>query len=146
MQLLFLHWGLHGWGVFALAAMAMAYFAYRHNLPLALRSALYPLIGKRINGPIGYTVDALGIVATVFGIGADMGFGVLHLKAGLAHLFNIPHSNLVQIMLVVAMMGHRRAHHRHRSMIPGWNTRMFEQVRQPWHYGACLPNTVATSQ
>ncbi len=105
MQLLFLHWGLHGWGVFALAAMAMAYFAYRHNLPLALRSALYPLIGKRINGPIGYTVDALGIVATVFGIGADMGFGVLHLNAGLAHLFNIPHSNLVQIILVVSMMG-----------------------------------------
>ena len=105
MQLLFLHWGLHGWGVFALAAMAMAYFAYRHNLPLALRSALYPLIGKRINGPIGYTVDALGIVATVFGIGADMGFGVLHLNAGLSHLFNIPHSNLVQIILVVAMMG-----------------------------------------
>lgn len=105
MQLLFLHWGLHGWGVFALAAMAMAYFAYRHNLPLALRSALYPLIGKRINGPIGYTVDALGIVATVFGIGADMGFGVLHLNAGLSHLFNIPHSNLVQIILVVSMMG-----------------------------------------
>jgi choline/glycine/proline betaine transport protein len=87
------------------AAMAMAYFAYRHNLPLALRSALYPLIGKRINGPIGYTVDALGIVATVFGIGADMGFGVLHLNAGLSHLFNIPHSNLVQIILVVSMMG-----------------------------------------
>lgn len=77
MELLFLHWGLHGWGVFALVAMALAYFAYRHNLPLALRSALYPLIGKRINGPIGYTVDCFGIIATVFGLGADMGFGVL---------------------------------------------------------------------
>lgn len=50
MQILFLHWGLHGWGVFAFVGMALAYFAYRHNLPLALRSALYPLIGKRING------------------------------------------------------------------------------------------------
>ncbi|WP_047948536.1 BCCT family transporter, partial [Pseudomonas aeruginosa] len=79
MELLFLHWGLHGWGVFALVAMALAYFAYRHNLPLALRSALYPLIGKRINGPIGYTVDCFGIIATVFGLGADMGFGVLQL-------------------------------------------------------------------
>ncbi len=105
MQLLFLHWGLHGWGVFALAAMAMAYFAYRHNLPLALRSALYPLIGNRINGPIGYTVDALGIVATVFGLGADMGFGVLHLNAGLAHLFDVPHAHWVQVTLVVVMMG-----------------------------------------
>ncbi len=105
MQLLFLHWGLHGWGVFALAAMALAYFAYRHNLPLALRSALYPLIGKRINGPIGYTVDALGIVATVFGIGADMGFGVLHLNAGLNVLLPIPHAPWVQVALIVLMMG-----------------------------------------
>ncbi|MEB1260079.1 choline BCCT transporter BetT [Xanthomonas campestris pv. campestris] len=105
MQLLFLHWGLHGWGMFALAAMALAYFAFRHNLPLALRSGLYPLIGKRINGPIGYTVDALGIVATVFGLGADMGFGVLHLNAGLATLFNVPHTHWVQVALIVAMMG-----------------------------------------
>ena len=105
MQLLFLHWGLHGWGVFALAAMALAYFAYRHNLPLALRSALYPLIGKRINGPIGYTVDALGIVATVFGLGADMGFGVLHLNAGLNTLFTVPHAAWVQVGLIVLMMG-----------------------------------------
>lgn len=105
MQLLFLHWGLHGWGVFALVAMGLAYFAYRHNLPLALRSALYPLIGKRINGPIGYSVDAFAIIATIFGLGADMGFGVLHLNAGLSYLFDIPHSNWVQIILIALMMG-----------------------------------------
>ena len=47
--------------------MALAYFAYRHNLPLALRSAFYPLIGDRINGPIGHAVDIFGIVGTMFG-------------------------------------------------------------------------------
>ncbi|HGM8391969.1 TPA: choline BCCT transporter BetT [Pseudomonas aeruginosa] len=105
MELLFLHWGLHGWGVFALVAMALAYFAYRHNLPLALRSALYPLIGKRINGPIGYTVDCFGIIATVFGLGADMGFGVLQLNSGLDYLYAIPHTHPVQMALIVLMMG-----------------------------------------
>ncbi|HHM7127290.1 TPA: choline BCCT transporter BetT, partial [Pseudomonas aeruginosa] len=105
MELLFLHWGLHGWGVFALVAMALAYFAYRHNLPLALRSALYPLIGKRINGPIGYTVDCFGIIATVFGLGADMGFGVLQLNSGLDYLYAIPHTQPVQMALIVLMMG-----------------------------------------
>ncbi|TWI54280.1 choline/glycine/proline betaine transport protein [Pseudomonas duriflava] len=105
MQLLFLHWGLHGWGVFALVAMALAYFAYRHNLPLALRSALYPLIGKRINGPIGHAVDCFGIIATVFGLGADMGFGVLQLNSGLDYLFGIPHTQWVQALLIVVMMG-----------------------------------------
>ncbi|MCO7503864.1 choline transporter BetT [Pseudomonas sp. VE 267-6A] len=105
MQLLFLHWGLHGWGVFAFVGMALAYFAYRHNLPLALRSALYPLIGKRINGPIGYAVDGFGIIATVFGLGADMGFGVLHLNSGLDYLFGIPHTQWVQVILISLMMG-----------------------------------------
>ncbi|PBV80009.1 choline transporter [Pseudomonas aeruginosa] len=105
MELLILHWGLHGWGVFALVAMALAYFAYRHNLPLALRSALYPLIGKRINGPIGYTVDCFGIIATVFGLGADMGFGVLQLNSGLDYLYAIPHTHAVQMVLIVLMMG-----------------------------------------
>lgn len=105
MELLFLHWGLHGWGVFALVAMALAYFAYRHNLPLALRSALYPLIGKRINGPIGYTVDCFGIIATAFGLGADMGFGVLQLNSGLDYLYAIPHTHPVQMALIVLMMG-----------------------------------------
>ncbi len=105
MELLFLHWGLHGWGVFALVAMALAYFAYRHNLPLALRSALYPLIGKRINGPIGCTVDCFGIIATVFGLGADMGFGVLQLNSGLDYLYAIPHTHAVQMVLIVLMMG-----------------------------------------
>ncbi len=108
MQILFLHWGLHGWGVFAFVGMALAYFAYRHNLPLALRSALYPLyplIGKRINGTIGYAVDGFGIIATVFGLGADMGFGVLHLNSGLDYLFGIPHTQWVQVGLIVLMMG-----------------------------------------
>lgn len=105
MELLFLHWGLHGWGVFAFVGMALAYFAYRHNLPLALRSALYPLIGKRINGPIGYAVDGFGIIATVFGLGADMGFGVLHLNSGLDYLFGIAHTQWVQVVLITLMMG-----------------------------------------
>lgn len=105
MQLVFLHWGLHGWGVFAFVGMALAYFAYRHNLPLALRSALYPLIGKRINGPIGYAVDGFAIIATVFGLGADMGFGVLHLNAGLDYLFGVAHTHWVQLILITLMMG-----------------------------------------
>ncbi|RMT48054.1 BCCT family transporter [Pseudomonas amygdali pv. myricae] len=105
MQLLFLHWGLHGWGVFAFVGMALAYFAYRHNLPLALRSALYPLIGKRINGPIGYAVDGFGIIATIFGLGADMGFGVLNLNSGLDYLFGVAHTHWIQVGLITLMMG-----------------------------------------
>ena len=48
MMLTNLHWGLHAWSIYAIVAMILAYFSYRHGLPLTLRSALYPLIGDRI--------------------------------------------------------------------------------------------------
>lgn len=31
LQLTFLHWGLHGWAIYALVGLSVAYFAYRHN-------------------------------------------------------------------------------------------------------------------
>jgi len=46
MQLTFFHWGLHAWATYAIVAVILAYFAYRHDLPLTLRSALYPLIAS----------------------------------------------------------------------------------------------------
>ena len=52
MELTFLHWGLSGWGVYTLVGMSLAFFSYRHGLPLTIRSALYPIFGKRIHGPL----------------------------------------------------------------------------------------------
>lgn len=36
--------GMYGWAIYALVGLAVAYFASRHNQPLALRSAFYPLV------------------------------------------------------------------------------------------------------
>ena len=68
MKITFFHWGLHAWAIYAIVAMILAYFAYRHGLPLTLRSALYPLIGERIYGPIGHAVDIFAIIGTVLGV------------------------------------------------------------------------------
>ncbi|MDF5394243.1 BCCT family transporter, partial [Vibrio parahaemolyticus] len=66
MKLTFFHWGLHPWSVFIIVALALAYFSYRKDLPFTLRSILYPLIGDRIYGPIGHTVDILTVAVTAF--------------------------------------------------------------------------------
>ena len=68
MQIAFFHWGFHIWGIYGLVGLVLAYFAFRHGLPLSMRSALYPLIGERIHGPIGHTVDVIAILGTLFGI------------------------------------------------------------------------------
>ena len=59
MVLTFFHWGLHAWAIYIVVGLALAYFAFRRGLPLTIRSALFPLIGKRIYGPIGHAVDIL---------------------------------------------------------------------------------------
>ena len=101
MVLTFFHWGFHAWAIYAIVAMILAYFSYRHNLPLTLRSALYPMIGERIHGPIGHAVDIFAIVGTVCGVATTLGYGVLQINSGLNHLFGIPVGDGVQVILII---------------------------------------------
>nr|WP_314263377.1 choline BCCT transporter BetT [uncultured Moellerella sp.] len=102
MRLTFFHWGLHAWAIYAIVALILAFFSYRHGLPLTLRSALYPIIGDRIYGPIGHAVDVFAVVGTVFGVATSLGFGVLQVNAGMNHLFGLPVNQTVQVILIIA--------------------------------------------
>lgn len=101
MKLTFFHWGLHAWGIYAIVALLLAYFGYRHGLPLTLRSALFPLIGDRIYGPIGHAVDIFAILGTVFGVATSLGYGVLQVNSGINYLFDIPVNETVQVWLIL---------------------------------------------
>ncbi|HEC84566.1 MAG: BCCT family transporter [Candidatus Parabeggiatoa sp. nov. 2] len=87
MRITFLHWGLHPWAIYVIVGLSLAYFAYRKKLPLTIRSALYPIIGDRIYGPIGHAVDVLAVFGTVFGLATSLGLGAQQMDTGLAHLF-----------------------------------------------------------
>ena len=93
------HYGISGWGMYALMGMSLAYFAYRRNLPLAIRSALYPIIGKRIHGPVGNAVDLAAVLGTIFGVAASLGIGVVLLNYGLYFLFGVPEGTAAQVGL-----------------------------------------------
>ncbi|MBN8432292.1 choline BCCT transporter BetT [Microbulbifer salipaludis] len=101
MVITFFHWGFHAWAIYAIVALILAYFSYRHKLPLTLRSALYPMFGERIYGPIGHTVDVFAIVGTVCGVATTLGYGVLQINSGLNHLFGLPVGSGVQVALIV---------------------------------------------
>ena len=95
------HYGISGWGMYALMGMALAYFAYRMNLPLAVRSALFPIIGKKIDGPIGHTVDTAAVLGTIFGVATSLGIGVVSLNVGLNVVFGVPQGLAVQSALII---------------------------------------------
>ena len=95
------HYGLTGWALYALMGMAFGYFAYRLNMPLAIRSALYPLIGKRVHGPIGSAVDIAAMLGTVFGVTASLGIGVVQLSYGFHLIFGIEQGLGLQSALII---------------------------------------------
>lgn len=105
MSVTFFHWGVHAWAVYGVVGLALAYFGYRYNLPLTIRSGLYPLLKDRINGPIGHAVDIFAIVGTMFGLATSLGLGVTQINAGLAYLIGIPVDVEVQIILIALVIG-----------------------------------------
>lgn len=100
MNLTYLHWGFHAWAIYAVVALALAFFAFNKKLPLSFRSVFYPLLGDRIKGWMGDLIDILAVLATLFGLATSLGLGVLQVSAGLEHLFNLPDNIWLQIGII----------------------------------------------
>lgn len=100
MRISIFHWGLHGWALFGIAGMTLAYFSYRKGLPLSIRSSLYPIFGDRIYGPVGHVADLLAVFGTVFGIATSLGLGAQQMNAGLNYLLGVEISTGTQIALI----------------------------------------------
>lgn len=102
-RLTLFHWGLHGWAVYVLVGLTLAYFAYRKGLPLAMRSALYPVLGEKIYGPYGHAADLLAVFGTVFGLATSLGLGATAVNAGFDRLFGIELSVTNQLVLIAVI-------------------------------------------
>ncbi|KZN15271.1 BCCT family transporter [Marinomonas sp. TW1] len=107
LTLTFFHWGTVAWGMYGFVGLSLAYFSFRKGLPLSIRSALYPLIGNRIYGPIGNAADILAVLGTIFGISTTLGLGTQQIGAGLVALGFIEQSSqtitVCSIVLVTAL-------------------------------------------
>jgi len=104
MRLTFFHWGLNGWAIFSFVALVLAYFAYRRDMPLTIRSGLKPLLGSKVNGAAGDAVDTLAAFATVFGIATTLGLGVQQMNSGLAEVFGLESSLALQLIVTFGIM------------------------------------------
>ena len=101
----FFHWGLHAWAVYVVLGLSVAYFSFRHQLPLTIRSIFYPLLGDRIYGPIGHTIDVLAVFGTLFGLATSLGFGAMQLNTGLHILVGMPVAATWQVAIIATITG-----------------------------------------
>jgi glycine betaine transporter len=100
MKYTFFHWGLDPWAIYTVIGLALAFFQYNKRLPAAISSAFHPILGDRIYGPIGKTIDVLSIFATVFGIATSLGLGAMQVTAGMHDIFGVPNQLYVQLIVI----------------------------------------------
>ncbi len=103
MGVTFLHWGLHAWAVYAIVALALAFFAFNRKLPLSFRSVFYPLLGDRINGWMGDVIDVLAVLATLFGLATSLGLGASQAGAGIEYVFGLENTTMLQVIIIVGV-------------------------------------------
>jgi len=94
------HWALHPWAIYAVLALALAFFTYNRGLPLTLRSAFYPILGERVWGWWGHIIDTVAVFATLFGLATSLGFGTEQALAGLNYLFGWGTGNVAKVLLI----------------------------------------------
>ena len=97
------HWGIHGWAVYGVVGLALAFFAYNRGLPLTIRSAFYPILGDRVWGWPGHVIDTLAVFASLFGLATSLGLGAQQVTAGLNYLFEVPSTNTTMVVLIVVI-------------------------------------------
>ncbi|WP_108855152.1 BCCT family transporter [Staphylococcus xylosus] len=97
----FFHWGFHAWAIYGVVALALAYAQFRKGEPGLISRTLRPILGNKVEGPIGTIIDVLAVFATVVGVAVSLGMGALQINGGLNYLFGIPNNVWVQAIIIV---------------------------------------------
>lgn len=103
LQYSYFDWGLHAWAIFAVFGLAIAYSTHRKGRPVLVSQLFRPLLGERVNGPIGKTIDVLAVFATLFGTTTSLGLGALQVNNGAASLWGVPVNNVTQVLIIAAV-------------------------------------------
>src|SRR5699024_3714958 len=70
------------------------------NMPLAIRSALAPIFGRRVQATLGHTVDFAALLGTIFGVATSRGIGGGRVNAGVHWWFGLPVGSTTPVAIV----------------------------------------------
>ena len=87
--------------MYVLGALAISIYAYRHDRPLTIRTALYPVLGPHwIDRWPGRLVDLIALLGTVFGVATSIGLSAAALNATLSSLSGVSVDLASQVAIV----------------------------------------------
>jgi glycine betaine transporter len=100
MEYTYFHWALHPWALYAVVGLALGYFCFRKGMPNLISSVFYPVLGDRVNGPIGKAIDILAIFATMFGSATSLGLGALQINSGLDFVWDVNQTTGLAVVII----------------------------------------------
>ncbi|MBO9128787.1 BCCT family transporter [Bacillus sp. 165] len=103
MRYSFFHWGLHPWALYALVALAIAYFTFHKGKTGTISATVAPLFNTSSCSALGRTIDTLAVLATVFGIVPSLGIGAQQISGGLSYLFPSVHNTLLTQLTLIGI-------------------------------------------
>lgn len=84
MNLTYLHWGFHGWGIYGVVGLCFAYFTFNQNLPFRVSSFFSGAFTQKMW--VRVSLDVIAIIATIFGIATSLGLGANQINSGLGYM------------------------------------------------------------
>jgi len=99
-----LHWGIHAWGIYAMAALVLGYFGFRRGRPMLASTPIETVFPDRFGKGLGALADLIAVVAVAFGIAGSLGMGVMQINAGLSEVFGTPAESLPFLFAILAVL------------------------------------------
>jgi glycine betaine transporter len=103
MEYTYFHWALHPWALYAVVGLALGYFCFRKGFPNLISTVFRPLLGDRVDGPIGRSIDILAIFATMFGSATSLGLGALQINSGLNFVWDVESSTGLAVVIIAVL-------------------------------------------
>ncbi|MEL7030372.1 MAG: BCCT family transporter, partial [Pseudomonadota bacterium] len=98
-----MHWAIHPWAIYAVSALAVGFFAYRHAAPLSPSAPLHGL--RESKDRLAFRViDWIALVAVLFGVVASIGQGVFQMAAGAHEIAGLAEPDSIGLQLGILVI------------------------------------------
>ena len=99
-----LHWGINAWAIYAIVGLAVAYISFRRGRVPLMSAIVAGLWGGDSSSPASRVIDALAIIATLFGTAAALGIGALQIARGVEIVGGLPPTGTALAMVIIGVL------------------------------------------
>ena len=99
------HWGLHAWAVYAVTALAIAYFSFRKGCATLISAPIRHVLGSNPwTRGVGWLSDLLAIYAIAIGLGGSVAMGVFQVQSGVESMLGLEGTGLGMAMAIFGVL------------------------------------------